>query len=198
VIDVGAHHGFDTVLFSRWVGVEGRVIAIEANPENAMVLAANVAVNRLDNCTTVHAAVGATTGRIRLEGETVTPGDPAAREVALTSLDDYAAAAGLQRADLVKIDVEGFEAAVLKGAPKLLASLPSIALELHIDLLARYGTKVDDVLALLDLARYEGTMMVRPDWETLRAFHGPSDVPPRGIVNLFLRPIRRPASGLDA
>ena len=58
VLDVGGHHGFTTILFARQVGPQGRVISIEANPFNALVLQANVGLNRLTNVECVPTAVG--------------------------------------------------------------------------------------------------------------------------------------------
>jgi len=188
VLDVGAHHGMDTVLLARWVGPSGHVYGLEANAENALVLDANIAANRLTNCTGFHTAVGATAGSLRLVNETVDDANPLARMVPLTTLDDFCGAQGLDRADLVKIDVEGYEGHVLRGAPLVLASRPALALELHLDCLARYGSSPQAVLGLIDLASYEASMMVRPDWETLHPFGGIADLRSAGTVNVFLRP----------
>ena len=189
VLDIGAHHGMDTVLLARWTGPAGHVYALEANPENALVLDANIAANRLTNCTGIHTAVGATTGSLRLADETVDERNVLARSVPVATLDDFCSTNGLKHVDLVKIDVEGYEAHVLRGATRVLTSRPAIALELHLDCLARYESSAQDVLGRIDLTGYDIRMMVRPDWETLHAFTGAADLPGAGgTVNLFFRP----------
>jgi Protein-L-isoaspartate(D-aspartate) O-methyltransferase (PCMT) len=47
VIECGANHGFDTVLLSRWVGDEGKVIAVEPLPDNVAILRKNIEINSL-------------------------------------------------------------------------------------------------------------------------------------------------------
>jgi FkbM family methyltransferase len=188
VFDIGAHHGMDTLLLANWVGAAGRVYAFEANADNALVLNANIGANRLGQCEAILAAVGAQAGSIHVTGESVSEAGAFALSVPLVALDEFCAAREIERVHVLKIDVEGFEGEVLRGARKILEQRPSIALELHLDDLARYGTSASGVLGLLDLARYEGTLMVRPDWETLSPFEAHS-LPLRGVVNIFLRPL---------
>ena len=163
--------------------------AFEANAANALVLDANVARNDLRNCTCTLAAVSRCSGATRMAGEAVATANGHGREVAQVSLDDYCQFRGLTRVGLLKIDVEGFEAEVLRGAQRVLAGRPNIALELHLDDLARYGESAGSVLALLPLQDYRGKLMVRPDWHTLCPFDGPGSLPREGVVNLFLRPV---------
>jgi FkbM family methyltransferase len=167
----------------------GRVFAFEASPDNALILQANVGLNRALNCEVVHAAAGAKSGTLQLVDETVgAEEDPGARSVPMVALDDFCLREGITSVDLLKVDVEGFEGQVLKGAQRILAQRPAIALELHLDALPRYGSSPDSVLALIELTRYQGRMMVRPDWVTLRPFSGIGDLPGSGVVNLFLAP----------
>ncbi len=188
VLDVGAHHGMDTVLLGRWAGPTGRVYGLEANPENALVLEANIGVNRLSQCAAVHTAVGAGCGTLRLADETVDARSPLARTVPMTSLDAFCEARGIGRVDLLKIDVEGFEGEVLRGATRLLAARPAISLELHVDSLPSYRTSAAEVLRPVELDGYEIAWMARPDWHTLHAFAGVDRLPATGILNLFLTP----------
>jgi FkbM family methyltransferase len=190
VFDVGAHHGLFTVLYARWVGAAGRVHAFEAAGENALVLCANVGVNRLTNCVCVHAAVGARSGRATIAGERVLAcGEDG--KVPLISLDEYSAAHGIERVDVLKIDVEGFEGEVLRGAARILKGRPKIDLELHASELSRYNSSVGEVLGRIDLEDYRGAIMVRPDWQTMRPLPAAAELPKDGVVNLFLFPVER-------
>ena len=188
VLDVGAHHGMDTVLLARWTGASGHVYALEANASNTLVLTANLGANKLVNCTALHAAVGPANGSIRVADETVDEGDPLAQRVPMIALDEFCRERNLRQVHLLKVDVEGYEAHVLQGATQVLKARPAIALELHLDLLARYGSSAADVLRQIDLSAYDVTMMVRPDWETLRGFEGAAGLPAGGTVNLFFHP----------
>lgn len=72
------------------------------------------------------------------------------RSVACTTLDAFCADQGIDRVDLLKIDVEGFELAVLKGGPKMLEDVAFIYLEFN-DLVPRDDA---DGGALLPIAQY--------------------------------------------
>jgi FkbM family methyltransferase len=148
--DVGAHHGYFSLLLAQTVGSEGRVIAFEASPANARVLRRNVALNRLTGRVDVVEAVVAdgaqTTYRLwaaRSGGadrewtlseefaarEDATPVDREPRIAPATTLDE---ALRGRPPDLLKIDVEGAEALVLAGAVGILREArPSIVLEYH-------------------------------------------------------------------
>src|SRR5262249_25593686 len=58
VIDIGAHVGLHTLMFSRRVGPSGRVLAIEASPANARLLRSHILWNDCRNVEVVEAAVG--------------------------------------------------------------------------------------------------------------------------------------------
>lgn len=132
VVDVGANIGFITVRAAR---TASRVIAIEPHPTRFRYLERNVALNRLDNVTCVNCALGAAEGEIVLHDVdptlgprpldvSATPGRGRCYRVPMRSLDSLVA-----EADLVKIDVEGYEAEVLRGASNLLARGPRLVIE---------------------------------------------------------------------
>lgn len=132
LIEAGANAGFLTVPLARLVGAAGRVVAFEPQPAVHRLLCANVALNGLGQVDCVHAAVGAAEGAIdvpvidtsragnygavSLAGE-APPGRSA--RVPLATLDR--ACAGVARLDAIKIDVEGMELDVLRGAQGLVA-----------------------------------------------------------------------------
>lgn len=186
-LDVGAHHGFHTLMMALWAGPGGHVHAFEPNAENALVLQANVALNRLSHCTCLPVAVGSHTGTAWMEGQSVALGG-GCRQVPMTSVDEYCEQAGLERVDVLKIDVEGFEIEVLRGAAQALAKGAKLALELHPESMADYGSCLGDLGDLVDLGRYTAVAMVRPDWETLLPVQRLEELPKRGVINLFLEP----------
>jgi FkbM family methyltransferase len=136
VFDVGAHAGFYSLLFARLVGAGGQVWAFEPNVENAAYLVKHVHLNRAANVTVMRAAVSAAPelGHFRLGsdsylGRLAPEGD---YRVPTVSLDNLLKRHAAPYPDLIKIDVEGAEAAVLAGAAGLLRERrPILFVALH-------------------------------------------------------------------
>ncbi len=126
VYDLGANAGFYTLLFSRHVGDSGRVYAMEALPENSAALLDHVKINCLSNVIVLPLGVSDREG---LAPFIVSPDSSMGRlgggkeglMVPVYSLDALIER-GIPAPDLIKMDVEGAETDVLKGAGKLLAS----------------------------------------------------------------------------
>jgi FkbM family methyltransferase len=150
-IDVGAHIGFFTMQMADAVGAAGRVFAFEPFDANADLLERSVAENRFaDRVTFARAAVGASIGSATLTFplETLNSGGayllrdgtaPLAGNlqttVPLVSLDSLAPARPVR---FIKMDVEGAEPQVVRGAERLLREdRPTILSELHPTQLAR-------------------------------------------------------------
>jgi FkbM family methyltransferase len=132
VVDVGANIGFITVRAAR---TASRVIAIEPHPTRFRYLERNVALNGLGNVTCLNCAVGAAEGEIALFDVdptlgprpldvSATPGRGECHRVPLRTIDSL-----VEEAELVKIDVEGYEVEVLSGATNLLARRPQFVIE---------------------------------------------------------------------
>ena len=135
-IDVGANIGAHTVAMARLVGPHGTVVAFEPQRVVFQTLCANVANNSLANVFCYQSALGEKAGVIL-----VPPLDPQTRQnfgafsvggyehgepVGLVRLDDFP----LRACRLIKIDVEGMEPAVLRGAEGIIAKfMPVIYVE---------------------------------------------------------------------
>jgi hypothetical protein len=105
-------------------------------------------------------AVGASVGSLVVDQSTsaVSPVGKG-RPVDVTSLDEYE----YLRPTLLKIDVEGFEVDVLRGARNILCKRPKLALEVHADLLAQYGASAEVVLDLIGIRGYRAWIQLRDD-----------------------------------
>jgi FkbM family methyltransferase len=136
--DVGAHVGYFSTLASLLVGAGGSVHAFEPTPSTFRVLVENLEGTGIP----VNLAVHQFRGEVELRdlgwrGATfnsvlATSGGRAVR-VRTTTLDAYSAETGVTP-DVVKIDVEGLEEAVLLGARNLLThARPLVALEVNIN-----------------------------------------------------------------
>ena len=140
-IDVGASVGLFTVPLARAVGPAGRVVAIEPDSENIARLEANLHLNRLQNVLVERVAAGDGDGEIELH----MANDPAfhstvavhagrevghALRVPVARLDTIWMRLGRPAVSAIKIDVEGAELAVLRGAETLLRETqPALLLE---------------------------------------------------------------------
>jgi FkbM family methyltransferase len=120
--DVGANIGSYTILASGVAGA--RTIAFEPDPGTAARLEKNIQLNGLSERVELHiAALGESAGWIRFsigrdtENHVVASDEPEGREVPVETLD---AAVGDRVPSFIKIDVEGYEAQVLRGALRLL------------------------------------------------------------------------------
>jgi FkbM family methyltransferase len=131
VLEVGARHGFVSVLMSKMVSDKGFVLGVEASPFNAMVAASQAGLNRLSNCHILHAAASDHAGTVRISRDSNSRVSDSADsiEVQALTVDDLDTVYG--PFDVLKIDVEGFERQVLEGARNMLARHPRIMLEIH-------------------------------------------------------------------
>jgi FkbM family methyltransferase len=142
--DIGANLGFFSLLGAHIAGLdEGRVYAFEAAPDNAEAIRVNAALNAIANVEVLAVAVADQAGRGRLQvvddqswsklvdyGEH--PFTERVIEVELVAIDDLVASGRVPAPDVVKIDVEGAELAVLNGMRDTIARhRPAIICELH-------------------------------------------------------------------
>lgn len=133
--DVGAHLGFFTLLLARLVGNQGAVVSVEPDPFMGPRLESNLKLNGASNVTVVRAAAGSVAGERRFTtghgggiGHLAEDGD---LEVTGTTLDSLADRFGAP--NLIKVDVEGGELEVLRGASALLSApnRPVLVVEVH-------------------------------------------------------------------
>lgn len=126
VLDVGANVGAHTLFLARRVGPGGRVVAFEPQRVVFQTLCANVALNSVTNVWCHPAAAGAVAGEVAVPPVDyarpgnfggVSVGGAAGERVPVVALDGL----DLPRCRLIKVDVEGAEEGVLRGAAGLIA-----------------------------------------------------------------------------
>ncbi len=163
-IDVGANVGMHALVMSRQAGPEGLVYAFE--PSEALIrrLRENLAINGVSNVTVIAQAAGARTGVIGFIDRSAETNigkssvdASGARQVPVARLDDVVDDA--RPVSLIKIDVEGYELEVLRGAASVLRThRPAVVMEFNAD-----AYRLGDVLQALP---YEVAAFRVPD--TLR------------------------------
>jgi FkbM family methyltransferase len=136
VLDIGAHHGFYTLLASKRLGPLGKVISFEPSPRERKRLRLHILLNRCKNVTLETYALGDQEGESELyvvedwaSGcNSLRPPDVSARttrfSVRVVRLDNWLANHKIDRVDFIKLDAEGGELAVLQGASHLLEQRP--------------------------------------------------------------------------
>jgi FkbM family methyltransferase len=134
--DIGANVGFYTLLFSELAGARGAVVAFEPTPRNCRFLRRHVSINGCGNVAVQELALGNFDGVTRFdEGVDTSQGHLSATgslAVRCARIDTLIAAGAIAPPDVMKIDVEGAEAAVLAGGAEVLARCkPTIFLATH-------------------------------------------------------------------
>jgi len=159
-LDVGANVGAYSLLLGQWVGPSGRVFAFEPDPRAFHGLSRHVALNRLgaivrpiaaalaDREGTAHLVAAVTAGETRISHEAL-EGRPGLQETMtrVTTIDRFCAERGLVPSFL-KIDVEGLELAVLRGARDTIRRCRHLELfvEMHPSIWPMLGITREDVL----------------------------------------------------
>jgi FkbM family methyltransferase len=156
VIIVGAHIGPYTLKASRHVGLNGKVVAIEADPENFNILNRNIQLNKLTDVIVLNYPAYSKEDKIKLyllreessytKYNTImtdrTGNEKKFVEVQANTLDYLLHSNGIKHESVnwIKIDVEGAELEVLKGATNVLSKSTDIALLIEIHNLSIHNT----------------------------------------------------------
>lgn len=128
VLDIGANLGIYSSEASKAVGSQGKVYSFEPIPENLRYLKHNLNLNKAGNVEIVPCAVGAKTGKEKIylsesNVGTHSMGGKSGKyiEVKTDTIDSFVKRRRIDKIDLIKIDVEGYESQALSGAKKILA-----------------------------------------------------------------------------
>jgi len=177
-VDVGAHVGHHVLIGSARVGSGGGVHAFEADPATFRELLRNVNINRCANVRVNNQAVADNSGTAHFFladvslssanslGKTVHTSDKRI-DVTVTTLDAYFAACRADRVDVIKVDVEGAELLVLRGAVNALTRYqPTLILEFSRHSAAFNYTSRDlaDELRAMDFELFRVAAMPLQPW----------------------------------
>ena len=192
--DVGANLGYYTLLASKRVGFHGQVHAFEPAPQQFEHLSLNVRINRATNVVLNNVALSEATGEREMQFSLgwnqgthsfgATEGATTTGLVRCRTIDEYVASNRIERIDALKVDVEGAELLVFRGAEKTIRSflIPVIffeACEHHARALGNSTIEVKSYLRQLgyDIFRLnaesglERTEDVEEDFANLIAIH---------------------------
>lgn len=161
-VDVGTHVGQYTLVAAGQIGPSGAVHSFEPQPDTFSLLQFNVRRNGLQNVRLNRCALADRCDDVNLYvAQPDNVGQSSLRrphnytgialKVPCRTLDDYAEEQGLRQVDVIKIDVEGAELSVLKGARKVLSgkTKPTLIVEFWDEFQREYGASCDEMAAFL-------------------------------------------------
>jgi FkbM family methyltransferase len=180
IADIGAHVGLYSIAASLRLDGQATILSFEPDPRNRELLERHIELNRVGSSVTpVAAAVGDATGTITFQPvrigscahvdpgtengvanpwESWEEGSPTSISVPVTTLDTFFAGRAV---DIMKIDIEGYETAALRGGRWLFMDTEraprTIFIEVHPFAYPPFGTSIEELLSLLDEYGYAVT-----------------------------------------
>lgn len=169
IVDIGAHIGMYTTLAAEKIGKKGKIIAIEPEIKNYNQLLKNIDLNGLENITPVRVALSDHSGYEKLYISSWSGSHSLLSNVNETSLsikvevktlDKLLEELNIKKIDVIKIDTEGAELPILKGAKETLKNNPNIKL-----LIASYHYRSEskEVLDFLQKLEFKAKICI-PDF----------------------------------
>jgi FkbM family methyltransferase len=168
IFDVGVNIGSFLLNFAQ-LSPNGQVFGFEPDVRNFERAVNNLELNDFSNVTLIRKALGSAPGtatmlmvnennagmnRIRIDESNI-PDSKITCEVEIIRLDDFVESEKLKSLDLIKIDVEGFELNVLKGAQHSLRKFrPILFIELDDDNLHEQGNSAKELIEFLEREGY--------------------------------------------
>ena len=166
IYDIGAFQGILTLFFAS----RGKyVVAFEPSSKNRERLLENLELNNINNVKVRNTGLGSSRGNATLCIRPLMPGGASIEanaaegirrfphvmeEISVTTLDEDIRESELPAPQFIKIDVEGLEGAVLRGALQTLAAQPALFLEMHGETMNEKRRKCTEVVSILEQAGY--------------------------------------------
>lgn len=185
VLDIGGHAGYYTLLFAKYTGAGGRVYTFEPNPDNYAILEKNVRRNGFQNVELRREVVSDSDEPLQLylphqentgNGSLYASSDTAYGNIEVQAInpDRFFQERGIEKIDLIKIDVEGHEENVLRGLHHYLSlpaeSSPEVFVEVNELTLRRAGKTPDQIFQLMHSIGYSA-YRIEDDGEAKPADH---------------------------
>jgi FkbM family methyltransferase len=169
VLDAGAHHGLYTLLASVRVGPKGRVFAFEPSPRERERLRRHIRLNKCSNVRIEQFALGTTFGKsdfFLVEGigdycnslrRPAVKAETKTIQVEVTSLDGFLSREPALDVDFMKVDTEGAELDVLKGAVHFLQAVPRAVILIEVAEIrtAPWGYSAREIIRFLSSFDYD-------------------------------------------
>lgn len=170
VVDIGANTGYYTLRLSSRIGENGKIIAIEPDPETFDVLKENCKLNNISNVDTYNIAISDSNGEMIFRQSMSHSGTSSLyinsnkklevneMVVKTTTLDELFDNK-FKEITWVKIDVEGAELAVLRGASNTLGKIKNIIIEVHEHILKENNENSEEIVKILKEHGFKITLL---------------------------------------
>ncbi len=166
IVEIGANQGYYAILEALNTPDDARIYAFEPHPDNVATLKLNLSLNGCaEKFAGIHqAAVSDRAGTAELRVHQLSnwhslsrvdlPGGGGWKErvnVPTVTLDQYCGSNDLRAVDFIRMDVEGHEAEIVKGAEQILRASPNctVFIEIHSSLLREAGHRPEELLERL-------------------------------------------------
>jgi FkbM family methyltransferase len=155
IVDAGANVGYFSLLFAKWMRGQGAIHAFEPFPETAERFERNLKLNpEFQPMIRLHrSALSDFAGRTNMSVPDQKNqgcnhlGEGGENEVEVTTLDAFCEKERLTKVDLIKVDVEGSEVALLRGAEETIRRFrPILMIEVNPATLQRFGYASRDLI----------------------------------------------------
>ncbi len=173
VIDVGTNIGSSLLQFANKIGPAGKVFGFEPDVKNYNNCIRNIDLNSFKNVAVENIGLGDNTNEHYLNvncesnrgmNSISLNKDSSSIKVIVNTLDNWMEQNEIHRVDLIKIDVEGYEMSVVKGALKTIASKrPILFIELIDSHLKRQGSSATELVIFLLGLNYKITNVLNGD-----------------------------------
>ncbi len=170
-LDIGSNMGYCSLLMSKAVGEDGRILAVEPSERDFLRLVDNVNLNRLDNVSVYRLAISDKIGKTNISIATEersalnTLGTEFSNrgiekvkteEVDVTTLDAFVEEEDLDRVDVIKMDIEGSESKALNGAIDTIEKYrPALIIGVNENSLKANGSSIEEIEKILRDLRYK-------------------------------------------
>ena len=166
VLDIGTNFGTTILQFARIIGKDGLAYGFEPDPTNFSICQNNIKLNKFSNIRVENLGVGSKDDTLLLvvdseynRGMNKISLENNGKEsffVKIICIDDWVESKNITQVDLIKIDVEGFEMEVLKGAEKTLKTFkPLLFIELDNNNLKLHNSSAKELVEYLMFLGYE-------------------------------------------
>jgi FkbM family methyltransferase len=140
IVDIGAGIGDDALIFSKAVGLKGKVLSVEAHPATFQLLQTNCLHNHLQNTSYVHGALMDKTGTVTIDSRANYKANTISRavkdassvyQVPACSFDELCARHGIEHIDFLKMNIEGAERLAIQGMPRMIQHISQLCIASH-------------------------------------------------------------------
>lgn len=158
IIDVGSNFGETTLNFAKLTGTTGKVFSFEPDTYCFNKLKSNISLNKFSNIQIFNIGLGSSDAEYYLSSENIHNrgenkiqiNSPMQPNIKVKKLDDIMDSYQIKKVDLIKIDVEGFEYDVLRGASNtIMKHRPIMFIEVNDNNLRTYNSSAPCLMQFL-------------------------------------------------